>query len=656
MTTLLIACNQTVESGSFMGDQLCSLKTAYLFVENTPGVDRVIMSVSPGNSLAFLWTKFIEKYNVELIYDNFDTGNWDQRFRQWDEWRTLREVNGIHFDHYRELYLRIHGHHRQTLLCGSEQGLGRRNIYSYWYCGQENCPDELPPSVDWFDDTLMYHPPLTKERDVYISPLAKTQGNVVFTMDFWGDVVHRLVNADISVTVGHAGYFYKEEDLDGHPYYHKHWGTHEEWMQQVCRHKLVACGNTGTGWLAAACGVPMVTMEPHNSIMADHRYRECGLRNIIEVVDGDKLDELANNTSRMAEYVARRITEEVRRCIVLTTGCYDVIHAGHIRHLQRAKALGTKLIVALNSDSSIRQLKGPERPINPQAQRQAILEELRCVDEVRIFDGPSAVHLIEEIKPNVLACGFGYTPDKVVGRELVEGYGGRVVITCEGDASNEPSTTKIVKKLKASEVARIVREGAPYSVNPPDKLMLLAQEFLSVSNLPGDIADLGTYKGGTALILRKLAPDKNLHCFDTWSGTPYSDPLCHHKRGEWAVPFDPCRSLIDCQGGSCNLTQYWRGEFPKWNDSSTLVEQLQSTKFCFVYCDMDTYQATKDAIEFFWPRLVKGGKMVFDDYGWTPCAGVKVAVDELLPETVQAGVSDHRKVVPNLYACIVEKR
>ena len=155
----------------------------------------------------------------------------------------------------------------------------------------------------------------------------------------------------------------------------------------------------------------MITMEPHNSVMIDHRYRECGLKNIVEVVDGHKLDDLNNNMSRVADYVSHRIEEEVSKCRVLTTGCYDVLHAGHIRHLEKAKALGTHLTIALNSDSSVKELKGSERPINPENQRKAVLEALRSVDEVRLFDGPNAIGLIEEIKPDILACGFGYRPD-----------------------------------------------------------------------------------------------------------------------------------------------------------------------------------------------------------------------------------------------------
>ncbi len=613
MSTMLIAMNETRESGSFMGDQLCSLKAAYLFVQNTPGVDKVIMSMSPGNEMNFVWQKFIDTYKVEVVWDDWNAGDWYSRHQAWDKWRSERRIEGHPFDHYRELYLRIHGASRQLALCGFERGLGRRNIYEYWYYGQENKPDGECVGSDWYDDTLCYHPPLCPERDVYISPHCKTQGNFTFTMEFWAEVVLKLIDAGVSVTVGYDGPFC--EGLLGNPLYRKHWGTHEEWFTQVSSHKLVACGNTGTGWVSAACGVPLITMEPPNSQMPDHRYGRCGLRNVVEIVDTPD-----------PEYVARRVIEQVRQKLVMTTGCYDILHAGHVRHLERSRALGTKLVVALNSDASVSSLKGPTRPINPQDQRKSVLEALRCVDEVRIFDGLDATALIKELRPDFLTAGFGYTIDRVIGRDLVESWGGSAVITCQGDAKAEPSTTKIARKMargvSANSVSDIVQLGCAYSVNPFPKLELMALEFLKVKDLDGSVADLGTYLGGSALILRRLAPEKHLHLFDTWTGNPYDDEMCHHKRGEWAASLEGCAEII----GHDLQTHYWPGVFP----DSTDVMRKDYLRFSFVYVDMDTYKSTRDAIEFFWPVLVSGGKMVFDDYGWEPCAGVKKAVDEML--------------------------
>ena len=615
------------------------MKAAYLFVQNEPDVDRVIMSVSPGNEMAFLWERFIRDPRgdgsippVELVYDNWNAGDWESRWVAWNKWRMEREIEGRKFDHYRELYLRIHGAMRQQSLCGSERGLGRANIYEYWYYGQENCPDTCPGSDVY--DVEVDHPPLIAERDVYISPHCKTQGNITFTFDYWDRVVRKLVDAGLTVTVGYDGHFC--EDLLRHPLYRKFWGSHREWMAEVCRHKIVACGNTGTGWLAAACGVPLLTMEPPNSQMPDHRYRECGLRNIVEVLEVPD-----------ADYCARRLIEEVQRVVVMTTGCYDILHAGHVRHLERSRAMGTKLVVAMNSDSSVRRLKGPTRPINPQDQRRAVLEALRCVDEVRIFDGDDAVSLLKEVRPAILTNGYGYSLEQVVGRAEVESWGGRAAITCQGDARSEPSTTKIATRLlRAGDIIEICRVASAHSVNSFDKLKLVADQFLQVKDLPGDVADLGSFRGGSALMLRRLALEKHLHLFDTWEGNPFDDDLCHHKRGEWLASLEDCKLLV----GQDERTSYHRGIFPYGVSNS---EDLDLRSYCFVYVDMDTYQSTRDAIEFFWPRLVPGGKMIFDDWGWEPCAGVEKAVRQSLMEKC---VGDDRiKIFQSLHSCVVTK-
>lgn len=620
MSSMLIAANMTRDNGQFMGDQLCGLKTAYCFVQNRPkDVDKILIALSPSNEMHFLWQKFIDCPGeglppCDVIYDTFNPGDNEERWLYWNKWRTERHIEGRSFEHYREFYLRIHSH-RQVAICGYERGLERRNIYEWWLYGQED-QSESYSGTDWFDDTLIYHPTLTKERDVYISPHCKTQGNVTFTFGFWSLVVRRLIAHGFTVTVGYdnsAGPF-DDEAVRHNPLYRRFWGTFKQWQEEMCKHKIVACGNTGTGWLAAACGIPMITMEPHNSIMADHRFRECGLRNIIEVVDGYKLDSLNNDMPRVADYVANRIMEQLGYCLVMTTGCYDILHAGHIQHLRKSRSLGTKLIVAMNSDSSVKRLKGDSRPINTQDQRKSVLEALRSVDEVVIFDEDTALHLYEQYKPSIVTNGFGYTEDRIVGKVFVESWGGRAVVTCEGDASTEPSTTKVLQKAKAIDVAEVIRLGSLYSVNSRDKLELLAKELQSVLHLDGDIADLGAYKGGTSIIMRRIAPDKCLHIFDTWTGNPFDDPLCHHKVGEWAASLDDCKKLV-------GDAYYHQGILP---DSAL----GKSALYCFVYVDVDTYRTTCDAIDYFWPLLVSGGKLVIDDYDWEPCAGIKKAVDE----------------------------
>ena len=131
--------------------------------------------------------------------------------------------------------------------------------------------------------------------------------------------------------------------------------------------------------------------------------------------------------------------------VILTNGCFDLLHVGHVRYLRGAKALGGKLVVAINSDESVRKLKGEGRPAMPQNERAEIIAALADVDAVVIFDEPDVRALIREIRPDVQAKGTDYTRENVPERDEVLGYGGRVEIV--GDAKDH-STTDLLKQLK----------------------------------------------------------------------------------------------------------------------------------------------------------------------------------------------------------------
>ncbi len=120
---------------------------------------------------------------------------------------------------------------------------------------------------------------------------------------------------------------------------------------------------------------------------------------------------------------ARRRGERV----VFTNGCFDWLHTGHVRSLEAARRLGDRLVVAVNTDASVRRLKGPGRPIGPASQRTEILAALECVDWVVRFREATPLGLIRALRPDVLAKGGDWSLDQIVGREEVEGWGGRVV-------------------------------------------------------------------------------------------------------------------------------------------------------------------------------------------------------------------------------------
>lgn len=130
--------------------------------------------------------------------------------------------------------------------------------------------------------------------------------------------------------------------------------------------------------------------------------------------------------------------------IVFTNGCFDILHAGHVGYLQQARALGDRLIVAINDDASVTRLKGSGRPINSVDRRMAVLAGLEAVDWVISFDGDTPESLLHELKPDVLVKGGDYLKAQVVGWEIVEGYGGEVKVLSFFD---DLSTTGIVNKI-----------------------------------------------------------------------------------------------------------------------------------------------------------------------------------------------------------------
>jgi len=137
-----------------------------------------------------------------------------------------------------------------------------------------------------------------------------------------------------------------------------------------------------------------------------------------------------------------------KNIIVFTNGCFDVIHRGHIEYLEFCKAQGDVVVVGLNSDKSVKVIKGPERPINNQHDRAAILAALEVVDFITVFDEPDPLNLIKKIKPDILVKGEDWAEKGVVGREFVESYGGKVLLAplVEGKSS-----TRTIEKMRALE-------------------------------------------------------------------------------------------------------------------------------------------------------------------------------------------------------------
>lgn len=131
--------------------------------------------------------------------------------------------------------------------------------------------------------------------------------------------------------------------------------------------------------------------------------------------------------------------------IAFTNGCFDILHVGHVRYLKEAKKTADILVLALNSDSSVRQIKGEKRPLVPQEERAEIIAALEFIDFVTIFDEETPLELIKLLKPDVLIKGGDWPEDKVVGREEIRRWGGKLTLIPEIIGK---STTNIVEKIR----------------------------------------------------------------------------------------------------------------------------------------------------------------------------------------------------------------
>jgi len=142
------------------------------------------------------------------------------------------------------------------------------------------------------------------------------------------------------------------------------------------------------------------------------------------------------------------VLDELRasKVIVFTNGCFDILHRGHVEYLHFAKSLGDILVVGVNTDESVRKLKGPTRPINKLEDRLVVLSAIEFVDYVVPFSEETPYELIKLLRPHILVKGGDYKEDEVVGKDIVESYGGKVVIA---PLYKGLSTTEIIRRIKA---------------------------------------------------------------------------------------------------------------------------------------------------------------------------------------------------------------
>ncbi|MET4591097.1 D-glycero-beta-D-manno-heptose 1-phosphate adenylyltransferase [Arthrobacter sp. 754] len=242
-------------------------------------------------------------------------------------------------------------------------------------------------------------------------------------------------------------------DRDGTVLFSESGGTHRTWARPAAEKQASGAGDTFVAalTLARSVGLPLTASLDLAQAAADVVVHQPGTSVCSTSQLSRHLESFADTALPLEELAQQVRSHRAQgQRIVLTNGCFDVLHSGHTRYLTQAKQLGDVLVVALNSDDSVRKLKGAGRPINAEADRAAVIAALSCVDYVTVFDTPTASPLIRELRPEVYAKGGDYTPEMLEETEVVEEYGGRVAIL---DYVAERSTTAVVQRIQAGKGA-----------------------------------------------------------------------------------------------------------------------------------------------------------------------------------------------------------
>lgn len=206
--------------------------------------------------------------------------------------------------------------------------------------------------------------------------------------------------------------------------------------------------NLAAGIAVAKVGTAAVTMDElwglisASSMAQAHKQNDKGGQS----QTGQKTDQKVVSQNELPEQVLR--LKQEGKTVVMTNGCFDILHPGHVSYLESARALGDVLVVALNSDSSVRTLKGEGRPVNPLESRLRMLGALSCVDLVTSFDEETPEPLISRVLPSILVKGGDYTAEQIAGAVQVQESGGRVMVL---DFLEGHSTSRLIEKIKASK-------------------------------------------------------------------------------------------------------------------------------------------------------------------------------------------------------------
>ncbi|UGT60970.1 D-glycero-beta-D-manno-heptose 1-phosphate adenylyltransferase [Nocardia asteroides] len=226
--------------------------------------------------------------------------------------------------------------------------------------------------------------------------------------------------------------------------------AHRTWAEPVAESQSAGAGDTFVAALTLALvdGLPLAAAAEVAQAAADVVVHRTGTAVCSTAQLRDRLGRTGSAVLGRAELArAVRAHRGAGRRIVFTNGCFDVLHAGHVSYLNEAKRLGDVLIVAVNSDDSVRALKGPERPVNTAADRAAVLAALSCVDHVVVFPEQTPAALLRDLRPDLYVKGGDYRPEMLPETPVVRGYGGEVRVL--GYLADR-STTALIERIRAN--------------------------------------------------------------------------------------------------------------------------------------------------------------------------------------------------------------
>lgn len=285
-----ISYEGTYENGHRLGDSIAYAYAARVIAASEVRTPRVSMTFNRDHPYNFVFDQFCADYGVERHYTQAIPTQ--SPYGRFNEIRRDRTFHGKHIGAYKELYRRIDGELRQTMLCGEHRALEEPhgNIFTYLLRGQESAPSTTqainfgPQAFGW------EWKPEAKKKSVYVSPHEMSQGNAYFTLEFWQKVVALLLKKGVTVTVA-------SDQPDLWPQ-HKNLAlfyaqTPQQLVATIAAQRLVICGNTGTGWVAGATGTPLIVCEPPHLNFEGWRFARCGFRNIVATITSDDAQEAA---------------------------------------------------------------------------------------------------------------------------------------------------------------------------------------------------------------------------------------------------------------------------------------------------------------------------------------------------------------------------